>query len=104
MWATNGIVVNPAANAILADTGAMSEDMSHDYDIYLSSTVATAMVVEWRNATDTANVFSHILPIAANTTFVFTSRGSLMMLTGQRIRVRQNAAATGSVQASINFF
>lgn len=103
-WFTGGIVTNPAANAILADAGAQTIESGHDFDVCVSSTVATAFVIEWRDATNTANVWSHIVPIAANGFVCFTSRGSLTMLVGERIRVRQNSAATGSVQASINYF
>lgn len=103
-WYTNNIVTNPAANQIIADTGAIGDGWGHDFDVCVSSTAIAAIVIEWRDATNTANVFAHIIPIPANGSVCFTSRGSLTFQVGERVRLRMNSAITGSVQGSINFF
>lgn len=104
-WVTSGILTNPTANQIICDAGAVPDIGGHEFDIYISSTVAMVGVVEWRDAANAANVWSHIIPVTAGTISpVFTQRGSPTMQTGERIRVRMNAGVTGSVQCSINFF
>lgn len=103
MWYTNGPITDPAANAILAETPGEGETATHEADIYMSSTVNCELIMEWRDATNTSNLFSHMFPIAANSTVLFTGRGNYEMQAGQRIRVRQNSGVTGKVQASINF-
>jgi hypothetical protein len=104
-WVTSGIIVNPTANQIICDAGAVADTNSHEWDIYVSSTVAAAFIIEWRDAANAANVWSHIVPVTAGTIApVFTQRGGPTMQAGERVRVRMNAAATGSVQCSINFF
>lgn len=103
-WYTSNIITNPTANQIIADTGAIGDGFGHDFDVCVSSTVAAAIVVEWRDAANAANVFAHIIPVPANGFACFTSRGSLTFQTSERVRLRMNAAVTGSVQGSINFF
>jgi hypothetical protein len=103
-WYTSNIITNPTVNQIIADTGAIGDGYGHDFDVCVSSTVAAAIVVEWRDASNTTNVFAHIIPIPANGFACFTSRGSLTFQANERVRLRMNAAVTGSVQGSINFF
>jgi len=95
---TAGALTNPAANAILADTG--SQGQLGSGRIWVSSTVACAVVLEKRNAADSANDYSHIFPIAANAPFILSYPNMEVAIDG-RIRLRLNAAATGQVQASI---
>jgi len=103
-WFTNGIQTNPTANQIVADTGAVGDGAGHDFDVYVSSTVAVAIVVEWRNAANDANVLAYIIPVPANGFAYWTSRGALAFQGNERVRLRMNSGVTGSVQGAINFF
>lgn len=93
---------NPAANAILADTGAFAISNNVDVRILVSSTVAAVIVFEHRNATDTANVTSHIFPVAANSPLVVHVANAFSVGASERLRLRLNAAIVGQCQGSMN--
>jgi hypothetical protein len=99
-WVTAGVQVNPAANAILADSGPVTFG-THKLTIIVASTAAAVVVLEHRNAANSANLESQIIPVNANVPFAFALGTGLDTAEGERIRLRLNAAITGSVQGSI---
>lgn len=99
IWDTAGPLTNPAANAICADTGAIG-GANYAPRLWISSTAAGVFVFEHRNAANNANIASHIFPVGASANFIF-DMAPVALTDNQRIRVRINAAITGSVQCSL---
>lgn len=97
---TGGAFTNPAINTILADSGPLT-DNTHEVTILVSSTVAAVVVLEYRNATDTANVWSQYVIIPANSFQPYKIEKFVITNLNERLRMRLNAAITGSIQASI---
>jgi hypothetical protein len=96
-WYTGGILNNPAANTILADTGAVP---GGDQKVILGADVATVCTVEWRNAANTANNAAQVIAVPANQSMDFDFRG-IPFATGERLRVRLNTTIVGNCQVSI---
>lgn len=106
-WYTAGIQTNPAANAIIADTGPLAFPNSGNgsgtmnFTVIVSSTVAAIIHVEIRDAANTAVVRSQAFMVPANTTFQSVKNIAIPLDGGERLRLRMNGAVTGSVQGSI---
>jgi hypothetical protein len=101
MWYSGGVKVNPAANDILADSGAIAADQSVTFKIIVACTVAAAPVLEHRNAANDTNLHSHIFPMPANGILDVNFQYPVPLATNERIRVRINAGITGQIQASL---
>lgn len=99
-WYTNGLVSNPAAGTVLADTGAVSEDSEYHAYIVGSSTANARVRIEHRNPDNTANSQSPIvLHVGANTPIeLFVP---VRLVKGERLRVVMDAALTGDVVFSV---
>ena len=102
-WFTAGAQTNPAINAILADTGALVDGGVSNITLIVSSTVACAVVLEQRDATNANNINSHIFPIAAMTPLKIDFPG-VGFAPSERFRARLNAAITGQAQVSLFAF
>lgn len=98
-WYSEGVQTAPAANTILADTGALGSSGSRAFNLILNATIALGVTLEWRNSDNTANVQTQVLSIPAGQCVQYT--GALAMDESQRLRVRTNAVTLGNVQASI---
>lgn len=98
---TAGIQTNPTANQILADTGPCEANDAHDMTMLVSTTVAGFVFLERRNAANDAVVWSHALPMAANTPLVVHVGNVIECLQGERFRLRLNAGVTGQVQGTL---
>jgi hypothetical protein len=97
---TNGVLVNPAVNAILADTGPLPGPANHTATIIASSSVAMVIVLEYRDAANGANLWAHTFPIAAQQPFKLDINLT-MNADLERLRVRLQAAIAGQAQVSI---
>jgi hypothetical protein len=102
-WDTSGVTVNPAANAIIADTLAIAAGGQTNVKVIVGGNVATNIAVEWRNAANTATIKDQIVAFPVNEAATFDFPG-LSIGAGERIRLRVVAAVTGSVQGSIFTF
>lgn len=103
MWVTQGITVNPVIDALLADTGALSNGGQSQITILLSSTITGQVLFELRDVANTGVVASHALIANAGSTLQFELPG-VTWAAGQRFRLRTPAVLTGSVQGSLFFF
>jgi hypothetical protein len=103
MWATAGVQTNPSTDAILADTTALTPGGQSDVTVIIGGNVAFVVTVEHRNAANNANVNTQVLAAAANAPFSCDMPG-INFGSGERLRIRLNAAVTGSVQASLFLF
>lgn len=101
--ATAGVQTDPAANAILADTAALGAG-KYLFQAFISSSVAGAFELEHRNAGNTANVFSQRVHVPASDTSRLPGPAFVLTLAAsERVRVRNVAALTGNVQATISY-
>jgi len=98
-WVSAGPLVNPAIDTILADTGAIVSGGGGNLQMIVASTVACVVVLERRNALNTANISSQIFPVAAADPYDL--KIVVGWADGERFRLRLNAAITGSAQASL---
>jgi hypothetical protein len=101
-WTTGGILTNPATDAIVADTGAYVGGQTQITAV-IASTVASILIVEHRNAANTANINSQAVIVSANETYVLQIPG-VSLAPNERFRVRLFAGITGSLQASLFYF
>lgn len=99
-WFSAGILTNPATDAILADTGALSGAGSGRIKVVLGATIAAICTLERRNSTNSANVNSQVIACVANSPFEMEVPGE-SWADQERYRIRLNAAIVGSAQASV---
>lgn len=98
---SEGVLVNPGAGAILADTGAAAIDDSHDLTLLLSSSITAVIVLERRDAANTGNVWAHTIPLGALAPLLGHVGNVIVVNQGERLRLRLNTAIVGQVQGTI---
>lgn len=98
MWVTGGILTNPANNAVIADTGAISGGGS-TYTALVASSAICRVIIAVRNDTNTADVAVQHLFVPANGNLAISI--PIDVPPGGRVVLRMGAALTGSVQGSI---
>ena len=104
-WFTGGVLTNPITDAILADTGTIVGALPNSYCInviVISSNIAAVVILEQRNAANTANITSQAILIQANDTITYPRFCVVLTEVSQRIRLRLNLGVTGVMQASIH--
>ena len=99
-WFTNGLLTNPAANTVLANTGAVDEPSEYHAYVVGASTAAARISIRHRNATDTGDVEGPIvIPVGANTPVeLFVP---VRLAKGERITVVNESLLTGDIAFSI---
>lgn len=98
MWVTDGIVTNPVAGRVIADTGSINGGGS-TYTIIVAATAITRFEVAIRNAANNGDVSVQNFFVPANGNF--TAVLPMDVPGGGRVIVRTPTAVTGSVQGSI---
>ena len=101
-WVTAGIQVNPATDAILADSLALVGGQS-GVTVIVGGNIAAIYTIEHRNAANTANINSQVVASVLNEAKEYHLPG-IVFAANERIRVRLNAAVVGSLQASVFVF
>lgn len=98
-WTTNGLLTDPSAGDLLADTGVLSAGfMSFTLMVYTNGGVVFDLVQ--RNALNTADIGSQRLSII-NTGNLHAQSIPLTLSLNQRVVIRNVNDVTGNVQASI---
>lgn len=100
-WISSSSVLNPVASTVLVDTGPQAADTCYVAQIIVGSSVNAVFVFERRNVANTATLQSLLLPVQA---FDFRDpqlKAAICLLAGERYRVINNGALTGTVQASL---
>lgn len=98
-WDTAGIVTDPAAAAILADTGALSLGL-FDFTIIVYVNTAGRIELVHRNALNNADVKKQIIySLGTSEPIIFHFSQALAL--SERIVVRCRDGFTGDAQASI---
>lgn len=100
-WNSALLQTNPAANAIVADTGPALGDNARKWYTICSSTVSAILIVEHRDAANATNLHSQGFFLPANGTVTMGPDSALVVLNGERVRLRLNAAVTGSLWCSV---
>jgi hypothetical protein len=98
---TAGALTNPAINTILADTGPLLLGSTQPAFV-VCSTVASVVVLEYRDATNTINLYSQVFAVPISSCFQYFYPLSWAVAPDERIRLRLNSAIVGSIQASLN--
>lgn len=99
-WYSEGEKVNPAAGDTLATTGKVLTGNNTLATVIVSATVASAVLLEYRDAGATATIRNQILRVPANDT-VIVSLGTIALDMAEGLRVLASGITTGNVQASI---
>lgn len=94
------IVINPLIDAVIADSGNVIGDGEFFFYVVLWASVAARFRLEHRNAGNSANVETAIVPIAAGSS-AQQIVVPLKLAASERLRVAMLAAVTGDVTASI---
>ena len=97
IWATEGIKSSGASGTLLADTGPIGGQSS--FTFLISSVAALAVIVAHRNAANTADVSTHLVPAQVGLTMPFMI--PIDVVPDGRVIVRSNATIVGSIQATI---
>jgi hypothetical protein len=96
-WSTEGVITDPADDAILADSGALGVGVSQ-FGIIADIGGPSVLVIEHRNTANTANLSSQRLPMAyATVHFMMPFAPSL----NERVRLRLETGFAGTAQGSI---
>lgn len=100
-WATEGAKQDPAAGALLADTGAVLGGL-YDFTIMLnvSNAMSRGVLLQHRDPFNAANQAEQVIGAAANPPEVFHIR-SYKMASSERLRMVTRADYAGNIQASI---
>lgn len=97
---TEGVIVNPTAGALLADSGALSEGV-HEFAVFAGATVAARVNFEWRKS-DTTVKHSQPVFLLAGSSFSHRHDGfSIWCDEGDRFVVVTAALVVGSVSAAL---
>jgi hypothetical protein len=99
-WVTNGVMTNPAANAILAES-VIPADATKKFSVVVSTNVAAIVFVEWRDSTNTANLRSQAILLPANQTVQVWADFVPNFAADERIRIRLNTGVTGTMHGSL---
>lgn len=101
-WATEGMIVNPAADTLMADTGQLAAGV-YDFDLWLynGGDAFESYHCSHRNAANDANVKDHVNTLPTIGQYAGPWAKSYLIETNERFRVTNFNAVVGSVQASI---
>lgn len=98
-WNTEGVIANPGANAILADTGPLSGGERVFIVIFWDDAGGFESLLQWRNALNTNNNKQQILPPTLAIGGKLLVRFKLSP--SERVRVLNRTILVGNVQVSI---
>ena len=94
------VVASPAANTVFAEFVASSDQTGVAFCVYAAATVQVAMRVQHRNAANDTTIREQYIPVLAGTASPQFCQQGLVIASGERIRVINNALAVGTVSIS----
>lgn len=102
-WFSAGRLTNPAAGAVLADTGPFSTGVgSLAVQAVVSSTVLAQVLLQHRDVANTTTLSEQLFVVPANSTYNLPLESALQGLqAGERFRLVLNAGITGTIQGSL---
>jgi len=102
----DGIANNPAASAILVDTGALAQGI-FDIQVSMSGAITVgggrALILEHRNAANAATLNNWSMLLANTGVSMFSEQFAMTIALNERLRVIVEAGMTGEVTATIMF-
>lgn len=100
-WNTNGVLTNPTANTILADSGPMTPG-SHLFGAFVASSAQAVVFVEWRDTDNVTVIKSQALIVGAfsNTQFTPTTQFN-EIADGNHLVLRLSGTILGQIQGSV---
>lgn len=98
--ATTGVMASPIAGTVLADTGALTTS-TFSPTILITTQYAARATLALRNATNDADVWSHLIKTSSDAPIVTAGVGSITVGLNQRLVIRAESDMIGEVQASI---
>ena len=101
-WFSGAVAVNPAANDILADTGALAAGVSN-VSVVVATSVAAIVSIEHRDAANTTTLHSQLVAVSGLGTLSCELPG-VSLAANERIRLRNTTILVGSIQGSITVF
>jgi hypothetical protein len=100
-WSTNGVLIDPDTNDLLADTGALSLG-TYSFVILAWSDTACGITLHHRNATNTADVHSQKLQLTTTSSaFAQIVTIPAVLLLNERLTLTLDNGFTGTIQCSI---
>jgi hypothetical protein len=101
-WVGGTVFTNPAANTVLADSGAVTaaapDGTTYEYQVVASSTVAAQIQVQHRDAANASTVESFDVFLPAG---VVTFPVQVTLKSNERVRVVLVSGITGSISAAL---
>lgn len=101
-WETGAIITNPGANAVLVDSGALTVGW-YFFQFLMHASVAATFDRQHRNAANSATLDGKQIPIPADAEQDSVFALPLFIPEGERFRVLNVDAFTGTAQASITW-
>jgi Trk K+ transport system NAD-binding subunit len=98
-WFSSGRITNPALEAVILDTGPLTEG-SHSLAVAVASTASGAVELQLRNAANDTTVQSQIIGVATNGFAVLPTLDTTVE-DGGRMRVTAVGAILGVVSVSL---
>ncbi len=102
-WATAGVLTDPDAGVILADTGEMLATADIQLTVIVASQYARRVILALRDDTNATDVITQRIYVGSDTTLSLPSMVGINVLINQRIVIRTENAVVGDVQATLNW-
>lgn len=99
-WVSQGVLSNPVANSILADTGTLLA-VTCTFTIIISTQYAARVTIALRDSLNATDVSSQLVRTLSDGPTMLTGLGGILMGLNQRLVIRAESAILGEVQASI---
>ena len=97
--ATVGVTASPTAGTVLADTGALAI-ATLSPTVMITTQYASRVTLALRNATNDADLWSHLIKTSSDAPVFLTSVGSIAFGLNQRLVVRAESAVDDGDAAS----
>jgi hypothetical protein len=99
-WASSGRVVNPAADQVIIDSGALGAG-NRALQIVVASSVTATFELQYRNAANDTTLKSQIFALPGAGTFEINIPTGLDNVANERFRIITVGAITGTVSCSV---
>jgi len=96
-----GVTINPAAAAVIGDSGQLTAG-DNSVHVIISSNVVVQFVIEWRDAADAVTLASWTILAGGPSATATNWERNLNIATDERVRVITAAAVVGTVSVAID--
>lgn len=99
-WVSQGVLNNPGANTILADTGTLLA-VTCTFTIIVSTQYASRVTIALRDSSNTTDVSTQLIRTLSDGQTMLTGLGGILMALNQRLVIRAESTILGEVQANV---